>query len=207
MATDKTWFDEKLKSNLYLDIGFRAMVWLSISIAAIRHAASRTDFSPVTAFIASMQNLLPVMTDVIRLAFVVCIAALVLKDLEYVAPEHWGQNTRVGRAGGILRRLAGDLSNWILGALVTFLASFVLLVAFIHKSAAWSDGTESLVVVMAVFFVVSIPAFSVVNVWIRRDVSLVSSHAKFVEMFNTPTKVVGFYAALGLVTFILGSCS
>lgn len=202
MSSDKTWFDEKLKGNLYYDICFRAFIWLAISIIALRHAVARSDFSPVAAFSNSMENLLPVVSDVTRAAFVVCIAALILKDLEHVAPLQWGQDTFIGRIGGVVRRLAGDLSNWILGALITFLASFVLLATFINQSGAWSDGTRSFVAVMAVFFAVSIPAFSVVNVWIRRDLSLVSSHAKFVEMCNSPSKVLGFYLTLGVVTVL-----
>jgi len=204
MSTDKTWFDDKLKTNLFLDVGFRAAVWLGISMVALKHATGRPGFSPAEAFKASLENLMPVVSDVLRVAIVVCAAALILKDLEHVAPDTWGQQTKKGRLGGLVRRLAGDLSTWILGALVTLLASFVSLVAYISANGGWAEGTKSFVAVMTMFFCIAIPLFAVVNVWIRRDVSLVSSHARFVQIFNTPWKVVGFYSGLALAVLVTG---
>lgn len=202
MATDKTWFDEKLKSNLFLDIGFRVIIWFAISLIALSHASRSADFSPVVAFQRSMEGLLPVISDVTRLAFVMCVGALMLKDLEHVAPARWDQSTTIGKLGGVIRRLGGDLSTWILGALITLLASFLMFATFIHTTGNWSKGAISLVTTFAIFFAVGIPIFSVANVWIRRDVSLVSSHATFVALFNTPLKVLAFYSILALVVYV-----
>ena len=205
MATDKTWFDDKLKSNLFLDVGFRSIIWLGISLLAPRHATNTADFSPVVAFKRTMESLLPVVLDVTRLSFVFCIAAMILKDLEHVSPTKWGQDTRIGRLGGLVRRLAGDLSTWIIGVLISFLASFLMFVSYIQAAGNWSDDAKSVVAVLTTFFIISIPVFSVANVWIRKDTSLVSSHQRYVEVFNTPAKVVLFY--LTLAAFVILSAN
>jgi len=202
MTTDKTWFDDKLKSNLFLDIGFRTAVWLSIAFLTIEHASRQAGFSPITVLDSSFKGLMPVVTDVVRVCLVLCFLALILKDLEHVAPEYWAQGTLIGKVGGVVRRLAGDLSLWVVGALITLLASLSVFVVFLHKSNGWSDGARDFTVVVALMLLVSIAIFSTVSVWVRRDISLVSSHARFLEIFNSAWKVVGFYVTLILVTWL-----
>lgn len=203
MATDKTWFDDWLKGNLFLDVGFRVLIWTAIVLVTFRHAAGQVGFSPIAIFENSFKGLLPVMVDVVRVSIILCLLALILKDLEHVAPEKWGQGTLIGRAGGVVRRLAGDLSLWTIGALVTLMASVGILVFYIYRSGSWSAEVSSFTITMALVMLVSIAIFSVVSVWARRDVALVSSHAKFLETFNTPWKVVLFYLAWIAFTWIV----
>lgn len=199
MSTDKTWFDDKLKSNLFYDLGFRALVWLSIAFFIFRHASKKADFSPVDAFIASQESLLPVVFDVMLVCFAFCVPAMLLKDLEHVAPKHWGQDTFAGKAGGLIRRLAGDLTLWILGAQVSLLASLGVLVVYVYKEDAWSEGAVQFVAVFSFVLVASAGIFSLVSVWVRKKTSLVTSHEKFLTIFDTGWKVLGFY--VGLIAF------
>lgn len=203
MATDKTWFDDRLKGNLFLDTGFRVLVWAGIVFLTLRHASAQIDFSPIAVFENSFKGLLPVMVDVVRISFILCLLALILKDLEHVAPEKWGQGTLIGKVGGVVRRLAGDLSLWIIGALATLLASLGILVFYINKNGSWSTEANHFTVVMAFVLLLSLGIFAVASVWVRRDVSLVSSHAKFLEIFNTPWKVVLFYFSWIAFTWIV----
>lgn len=202
MSTDKTWFDDWLKGNLFLDVGFRVAVWSAIAFLTFWHASEQAEFSPVEVFERGFKGLLPVITDVVRASFVLCLLALVLKDLEHVAPAHWGQATPIGRIGGIVRRLAGDLSLWIVGALITLSASFSVLALHVYSTGSWSAEAASFVATMGLVMLLSLALFSTVSVWVRRDVSLVSSHAKILKTFDTPWKIVLFYATLITMTWI-----
>lgn len=199
MSTDKTWFDEKLKSNLFYDLGFRALVWLAVASLAFRHASKQANFSPLETFIRSQENLMPVIVDVMVACFIFCVPAMLLKDLEHVAPKYWGQHTLAGRVGGVIRRLAGDLTLWILGAQITLLASLSVVALYIHKLNAWSAGAIQFVTLFAMVLVTSSAVFSVVSVWVRRNTSLVTSHEKFLKTFDTGWKVFLFY--VGLIAF------
>lgn len=205
MPTDKTWFDDKLKSNLFFDLGFRAIVWLAVAFLAFRHASKKTDFSPLDAFIRSQESLLPVVVDVMVGCFIFCVPAMLLKDLEHVAPRHWGQDTIAGRIGGVIRRLAGDLTLWILGAQITLLASLSVVAVYIHRLDAWSDGAIQFVTLFGLVFIISLAVFSVVSVWVRKKTSLVTSHEKFLKTFDTAWKVLGFYVGLMAFTIIAAS--
>lgn len=200
MSTDKTWFDEKLKRNLYLDTLLRMSIWLVVALLTIAYARQEAGFHPIMPLQRSMNNLMPVITDVMRVSLVLCFMALLLKDLEHVCPKLWGQETALGKVGGVVRRLAGDLSLWMLGALTTVFASIIYLAVFVQMHDAWTYEIKSFVAVMAFILFVSMLVLSVVSVFVRRNTSLVSSYEKFSEMFNTPWRVVGFYVGLVLVT-------
>lgn len=207
MSTDRTWFDDKLKSNLFLDVGFRACIWLSIAFISFKHVSAREGYSPVQAIEHGFNVVMPVMTSILPFCLVLCFLALILKDLQFVSPNHWGQNAFLGRAGGVARRLAGDLTLWILGALVTLTASVLVLVFYAYKYDQWSDGLMQFVVIVGMVLCISIAVFSWVSVWVRRDVSLVSSHSKFLKIFNTPLKVLVFYGLWILATVFAGGFS
>lgn len=200
MSTDKTWFDDKLKKNLYLDIILRMAVWLVVALLAIAYTSNEVSFHPVMPLQRSMDNLMPVIVDVMRVSLGLCFFALLLKDLEYVSPKLWGQEAALGKVGGVVRRLAGDLSLWVLGALATVLASIIYLAVFVHAEDAWTYEIKSFVVVMALFLAIMMLVLSVVSVYVRRNTSLISSFDKFANAFNTPWKVVGFYVGLVLMT-------
>lgn len=202
MSTDKTWFDGKLKRNLYLDISLRISIWLVIALSTIAYASSELGFSPLSPLQKSMSHLMPVIVDVMRVSIVLCLAALLLKDLESVAPASWGQQTSIGKFGGVVRRIAGDLSLWIIGALTTVLASLLYFSHFAYTHNAWSSQVAGFSITITIVMVTSIAVLSWVSVWVRRDVSFISSHKKLLQTFDSPWKVVAFYATLVAVIAI-----
>ena len=202
MSADKTWFDDKLKGNLFFDLGFRFLVWLSVAFLAFKHASNRADFSPIDAFMASQENLMPVVVDVMTVGFVLCTLAMLLKDLEHASPAYWGQDTTLGRAGGIVRRLAGDLTLWIIGAMVTLLASLAVLAMHIHQAGAWSEDVKTFVFILSFVLAVSTATFSVISVWVRRKTSLLTSRQKLMEIFNNGPKVLLFYFVILVMTAV-----
>jgi len=131
MALDKSRFDEFLKANAWRDLAFRAAVWFAISGAAAYlalHKGIRASqfLERVVTSVAPLVNLVG------TFAVLLAMPALALKDLEAVAPGAWGQGTRRGRVGGFVRRLAGDLLLWTLGAFATVLSAIAV--------AAWIEG-------------------------------------------------------------------
>ena len=146
---------------------------------------------------------MPVVVDVMTVSFVLCTLAMLLKDLEHASPAYWGQDTTLGRAGGIVRRLAGDLTLWIIGAMVTLLASLAVLAIYIHQAGAWSDDATTFVTFFSLILAISTAIFSVVSVWVRRRTSLLTSHPKLMETFNTGPKVLLFYSLILVMTAVL----
>lgn len=128
MALDKNYFDDRLKDKPWRDLAFRAAVWFAISgIAA--HVALNSGVSAL-AFLERVAKSVGPLAKMIGTAAVLLAApALALKDLEHVAPDEWGQDTYRGRWGGVLRRLAGDLLLWTLGAFSTLLSAIAVAVA------------------------------------------------------------------------------
>lgn len=128
MALDKNYFDDRLKDKPWRDLVFRATVWFAISGVAAYLALN----NGVTAF-AFLERMVksvgPLVNKIGTVAVILAAPALALKDLEHVAPDKWGQNTRRGRWGGAIRRLAGDLLLWTLGAFSTLLSAITVAVA------------------------------------------------------------------------------
>jgi len=202
MTTDKTWFDERLKGNLYLDITLRIAIWLVIAILTITYASVEIGISPLAPMQRGFNSLLPVAANVTRVALILCFLSLLLKDLEHVSPASWGQETVVGKIGGVFRRLAGDLSLWIIGAMVTLFASLIYFALYAYSSNQWTPDVSRFSITVGMIMVVAISIFSYANVWVRKKVSFISSHPKLQEACNTPWKVFAFYGVLLIVTAI-----
>lgn len=203
MATDKTWFDEWLKGNLARDIAFRTAVWFSIAFVTLKHAADREDFNPADAFQSAIQTVAPVIVDVGAITLILCLVALLLKDLESVDRTNWGQDTAIGRWGGFIRRLAGDLSLWIVGALISVAATLAFLTFSVYGTKDWTLDNQAGLVGVGVIFTIGISVLSLLSVWVRQDISLVSSHAKLLQICNRPWKVVLFYVLLLSLTWVM----
>lgn len=202
MTTDKTWFDERLKENLYLDIGLRSAIWLLIAFLTITYASNEMDFSPIAPLQRGFNSLLPVAGNVAGVALILCFLAVLLKDLEYVAPDSWGQETFIGKIGGVFRKMAGDLSLWIIGAMVTVLASLIYFSAFVYSQNQWSSDFSQFSITIGFILIIAIGTFSVANVWVRKKVSFISSHPKLQMTFNSPWKVISFYALILVIVAI-----
>ena len=204
MATDKTWFDDRLKRPLVLDIAFRAGVWLCIAFVTFKHVSKSATFSPVAGLETAFNVLMPVMVAILPWCLVLCFFAMLLKDLEKVDDARWGQGALVGRLGGVVRRLAGDLTLWILGALVSVASSVAVVAYYAYREHTWSDEITHFIVLMIMLLGIPFAVFAYVSTWVRRDVSLVSSHANLSTVCNTSWKVLVFYLLLIGCTAVLG---
>ena len=138
MGMDKTKADEYLKDEPWRDLTFRAVLWLVISgvasLVAFQRGLSALDVLDRTA-----QSIGPLVNLVGTFAVFLALPALALKDLEFLCPSAWGQESRRGRAGGWVRRLAGDLMLWTLGAFTALLSAVgtAVLVAGVGRAERW----------------------------------------------------------------------
>lgn len=119
--TDKTWFDDWLKQPLYRDITFRVVVVALIAGIATWYVVAKRGLPIAAYFRQFTDTVAPLVNTVGSMGVALCVVALMFKDLEAIRPDKFGQTTSVGKVAGVVRRMAGDLSLWTLGALVTLL--------------------------------------------------------------------------------------
>jgi len=115
-----------------------------------------------------------------------------LKDLEKtLGNPSWVAATR-GHLGGLVRRLAGDLSLWTLGAFITLIATLVLILFKVEVSAKEYAIAGSLGIVLVAF-----TAFiATANVLVRR-----SGPTPLVSHIHKPLAIAAVYiAALTILT-------
>lgn len=121
MAIEKTRFDNWLKNKLWRDLIFRSIIWALIACLGAYFtlyvdAVSTNDYLiKNTKFIFNLLNTLGSATLFLALV------ALFFKDMEALSPVMWGYDSKLGGIGGLFRRLAGDLTLWTLGLLVSVL--------------------------------------------------------------------------------------
>lgn len=203
MATDKTNFDDFLKEKLCRDIAFRVIIWSVINITAAYYASERADFDLFDYFQSSFATIESLVNSVGVVAVILVFPALMLKDLEHVKPCKWGYGTRASWWGGFIRRLAGDLILWVVGAFVTL---FVLTVWVNLAEWKQSDVGARDVCVFAYFYTLLF-AFIVVlsgaNVFVRRKEPVLAGRNLFNFLVTTPSRVVATYAGLGVMGFVI----
>ena len=177
VATEKTWFDDWLKDKLCRDIIFRVALWISISITAMYFSIYQDAVSIHGYFKNTSNSLVRLANSVGTISIVLGIVALMFKDLEFLESQKYGQHKKVGKVGGILRRLAGDLTLWTLGLLVTFLC-----IVTIAGYKATGNMTEvvvfTLAYVLLLFMAIGVACF---NIFIRR-----ANPSPFVNVFKKP---------------------
>lgn len=203
MATDKTWFDDYLKHNLARDLAFRAVVWAVISGMTLHAISLQPSFSSFEYLGRALSSLMQVITPVLVTASVLALFAMILKDLEHVAPATWGQGTVKGRIGGFVRRLAGDLTLWLLGALITLLIVILFGAAEASRLGA-DDKAVAGLLAMAVLPVMGAIVVGVFNVWIRRARPPIAQEKGLEKILTTPARVVVFYVSLMVAIVVLG---
>jgi len=203
MTTDKTAFDDYLKENLARDIAFRVFVWMGIAFLTAKYASVPATFRSPDYLNRVIETLSPPMATVMVYCLVLGLLALLLKDLEHVSPIMWGQKSRLGRVGGFVRRLAGDLSLWVIGAMVTILG----VVLFTAIDLAQLGAPKSGVIALFAFSLVptiAIVTLSALNVLIRRLPPPFAQHGKFADFLTSPTRVLVVYALLIGTTWLFG---
>ena len=203
MATDRTAFDDYLKDRLHRDILFRVLVWASVAGLATYYASRSAEFTSVSHLQRVADSLTPMVNAIGVSAIILSGIAMVLKDLENISPAYWGQSTVAGRIGGLIRRLAGDLGLWVVGALVTILSA----VAFVAIDAYRVDQmtTKNFWAILTMFFVFVMFAaiVSFMNVLVRRLAPPLTNSKGFSTYLTTAPRVALFYAAILSFTYFI----
>jgi len=163
MLTDDNTFDKKLKTNLFLDLGFRFGLWLLVSLAIASIALGRGE-SLLNHFDRMQSSLAPLANTFGTFSLLLCVLALLLKDVEHTTTSDRVRKATHGMLGGFVRRAAGDLSLWLLAALSSLLSTFVLAVA----SAPVSPSEYGVVAYLGVFLVLLAGFTAIANVYVRR---------------------------------------
>ncbi|GFM66100.1 hypothetical protein PSCICJ_22180 [Pseudomonas cichorii] len=164
MATDKNDFDDWLKIKLYRDLIFRAIIWALISALAAYYAIAIMEIAPLDYLSRMLQSTVKMTNSLGSAALLLCLPALLFKDLEAVVENQKIKNNMKGSFAGIIRRLAGDLSLWLLGAAVTILSSFIV-VAAQSKIEFKEYGVIALIAVTMFFLIIVIGG---INYLVRR---------------------------------------
>lgn len=163
MATEKTAFDDWLKDKLHRDLVFRGMVWIAVPAIASYYAIRFESVDPLQLMMRTTETVMRILNILGSFALFLTCAALMFKDLESCDNANWGQNTRKGYVGGVVRRLAGDLTLWSLGAVLTILT--VTGVAISLTNTPISILLGAFVIVLLMWLTV----ISLMNVLVRRS--------------------------------------
>lgn len=140
-----------------------------VSIIAFLYASNADQFE-VVAYLGEVASRLGPIVNLIGVtAILLSFLALILKDLEHVSPESWGRGTRASWWGGIIRRLAGDLTLWTYGGFISFF--FCLLGATISEWVSDEITLNDVIVLlfaypMMIFF---ISITGLLNVFVRKE--------------------------------------
>ena len=163
MATDNE-FDEFLKQNLWRDLVFRALIWIGISMATAVVAIYGQGVEPEEFVNRVVQTLSPLATSIGVFSLLLCGLALMLKDLQATLEVPRLKAATRGKLGGFVRRLAGDLSLWTLGAFITLQSAFA-----IALFAVKMEPNDYITVgAVAVPLVVITTVIAVANILVRR---------------------------------------
>lgn len=203
MATDKTAFDDYLKDRLHRDILFRVLVWASVAGLATYYASRSADVTSVSHLQRVADSLTPMVNDIGVSAIILSGIAMVLKDLENVSPAYWGQSTIAGRIGGLVRRLAGDLGLWVIGALITILSAVAFVAIDAYRVGQMTAKNFWAIFMMFLVFVLFAAVVSFMNVLVRRSAPPLTNSMGFSSYLTTAPRVVLFYAAILSFTYFI----
>lgn len=197
MPVEVTRFDSFLKERLYRDILFRVVVWLAIAALTARVATQK--LSSVEYLARLTTSLMPVLGNVMWATLMLSVPALVLKELEFVRPHQWRDDSLPVMVGGAIRRLAGDLSLWVLGAIVTLLSA----IAFLTTDAL-NERVGDAVGFLAIVWVAGLLGMvlmSAVNIYVRRAEPIFAGSKGF-EWVTKPAHVLSLYSVILVIAAV-----
>lgn len=185
MATDKNKFDTFLKQNLIRDLLFRGLIWGAISLFAAYWSIHHLDINPLSYMDRMGGSLGGLLNRIGTFSILICVPALMFKDLEVrLQSLIWKERMR-GCLAGFIRRLAGDLTLWTLGATLTILTS--LLVVTWQAGNTWKD--YAVAATFSASLIIMILAVGFFNIQVRREAeSYLANHIK------NPKYLVAIYA-------------
>lgn len=170
MAVDKTKFDDWLKEDLKRDLFFRGGCWIAVALLAT-YFSVQVDARSINDYLSSQTNAVFRTANIVgTISILMGLLALMFKDMEELDPSTWGRETCRGWYGGMVRRLAGDMTLWTLGALVS-----VMLVAGI--AGANSASTIADWALFSIFYSIllgMVVVVGVLNILVRRAEPLVA---------------------------------
>jgi hypothetical protein len=188
MSTDSSRFDDWLKKDLRRDLAFRATIWTTVAMSAA-YFAIRVDATSVNAYLIRQSNSILRSANIIGSAAICLgIAAMMFKDMEVLAPKRWGRATLLGGIGGVVRRLAADLTLWTLSALISMLVAgaWVGFASHGESLAAWALFSAWIGI-----FGVMVFGVATLNVWVRRSDAPI---ARYIESPRGTLLLAGMYA-------------
>lgn len=195
MSTDKNQFDDWLKKNLVRDLVFRALVWLIISGIATYFAIHTLNIQPLDYLDRMGKSLGRLVNSVGSASILLCVPALMFKDLE-ASIKNPKLKAFMGRGfAGVIRRLAGDLSLWTLGAVITLSSSFLMVATIVEvkRSDYLPLGLFSITALMM------ITGVGAINFFVRR-----SAPTPLTTLTNNPILISLVYGlATALLVFIV----
>jgi hypothetical protein len=195
VSTDKNVFDDFLKKNLVRDLAFRGLVWLVISGVAAYFAIHSLNIQPLDYLDRMGKSLGRLINSIGSVSILLCLPALMFKDLEVCVKNPKCKAFVGGWLAGGIRRLAGDLSLWTLGAIITMASSFfiVAMMVEIKRSEYVLLGVFTLTVLMMVTGV------GAINFFVRR-----SAPTPLTECTSNPLALLATYGTCTvLLVFIV----
>ena len=195
MPLDSNKFDTWLKDKPLRDLVFRAFIWSVLSCIAIAYAIKR-GLTPVAYVERLAESIGPLVNSVGLFALAVGLAALCFKDLEFLDPTRYGQDSTLGKFGGVVRRVGGDLMLWMLGAFISLLSATVVAIVLTGVSSSEVPQVSSLVYLL--LFVCC--GVTVLTYFIRR-----ASPSPAIEMLKKPLILFSAYAVMvcGAVVYLI----
>jgi hypothetical protein len=134
-STDKNDFNDFLQKRLHYDLGFRLILWTGVASATGYLAIFYHGITPLDYFERVGTSLGPIVNFLGPLGLLLCVLALMLKDLEETVSDSKISAVTRGYIGGAVRRLAGDISLWTFGALATMLCTFFIAISQVIMTA------------------------------------------------------------------------
>lgn len=201
MATDTNAFDAYLKDQLHRDIIFRVAVWAVIATAAGFYATRKASFSGFDYFEKSADLLLPLSNLFGSVSVLLVLIALFFKDAEYVDSAQYGQRTKKGKIGGFFRRLAGDISLWVIGTLIGLITALSIAVILALRNQGIKLDDWVAIGWMYFVFLGFLVVMAALNAFVRRAEPPLTRVPPFCCQLRTANRVLLFYGACAI--FIL----
>lgn len=203
-TTEKNWFDDYLKEHLWRDIVFRLIVLITITGSTLFFAAQTTNFSALAYLEKSGKTIGPVLNTVGLFALFLAICALMFKDLDHQSPR-WSQQTKVGKLGAFVRRIASDLMLWMMGIFGTLLCITGLATVAVWRTSDLTllEGFQLGYIYALLILGVGVTAF--MNILIRKPTPPLAGFEPWAKLSNSPAKTIGFYigSAVAIGAFAL----
>lgn len=194
-ALEKNWFDDFLKEKLWRDVFFRILINALISGVTCYFVFSRFQGNGIEYIAAVSNSLVPAFNFVGSITLNIILIAMFFKELETLDPLQFGAVSSLGKFGGIFRRLAGDLSLWMLGALVTIIAAMttgIFLYGYTKLSASDLDVLTTVYGLFGMFLLLT----SALSIAVRSGHGWLASCEQWPHILKKPRYFVFGYLAV-----------